>query len=165
MNQGPTTPPPPAPLPANAPAETPSAETLVRSIGGLAARLGELRVRETALLQSGRTSDIAELQLAKAELARAYAGRWAQLKAVRAELAGLAPNLAEALRQQLAKLTAVSAENEKVLRRVQGATDRVLGIIARAIREQRTASTGYTRTNLSSRRVAGTLGVTLDRRF
>jgi len=165
MSQPPPTATPPAPLPANAPAETPSAETLVRSIGGLAARLSELMIKETAQLQSGRTSDITQLQLAKAELARAYAGRWAQLKTVRAELDGLAPNLAEALHQQLAKLTAVSVENEKALRRVQRATDRVLGIITRAIRDPQTASTGYTKTNLPSRRVAGTRGVTLDRRF
>jgi hypothetical protein len=165
MSQGRTIPAPRTPLPANAPAETSSAETLVGLIGGLAARLSELMIKETALLQSGRTAHIAELQLAKAELARAYAGRWAQLKVVRAELAALAPDLAEALRQQLAKLTAVSVENEKALRRVQRATDRVLGIIARAIREQQTASTGYTKTNLPSRRVAGALGVTLDRRF
>jgi hypothetical protein len=165
MSQAPPTPTPPAPLPANAPGEPPSAETLIRSIGGLAARLSELMIKETALLKTGRTSDITELQLAKADLARAYAGRWAQLKAARGEIAGLAPNLAEALRQQLAKLTAVAIENEKALRSVQRATDRVLGIIARAIREQRTASTGYTKTNVPSRRVAGTLGVTLDRRF
>jgi hypothetical protein len=165
MSQAPPTPTPPGSLPANAPAEAPSAETLVRSIGGLAARFSELMIKETALLDAGRTPDIAELQLAKAELARAYAGRWAQLKAARAEMPALAPNLAEALRQQLAKLTAVAAENEKALRRTQRATDRVLGIIARAIREQRTASTGYTKTNVPTRRVPGTLGVTLDRRF
>jgi hypothetical protein len=159
MSQAPPIPtPPPAPLPV-------SAETLVRSIGGLAARLSELMIKETALLNAGRTKDISELQLAKADLARAYAGRWAQLKAQRAEIAGLAPNLAEALRQQLAKLSVVAVENEKALRGVQRATDRVLGIIARAIREQRTASTGYTKTNLPSHRIRGTLGVTLDRRF
>jgi len=67
--------------------------------------------------------------------------------------------------KQLDKLTATAVENEKVLRRVHRATDRVLGIIARAIREQRTATTGYTKTNLPTRRGTGALGLTLDRRF
>jgi hypothetical protein len=165
MSQAPLTQPHPQPPTANAPGKPPSAETLVRSVGGLAARLGELMIKETALLKAGRSSDIAALQLAKAELARAYAGRWAQLKAARDELAGLAPNLTEALRQQLDKLTAAAVENEKALRRVHRATDRVLGIIARAIREQQTASTGYTKTNLSARRVPGRRGLTVDRQF
>ena len=145
--------------------ETPSAETLVRSIGGLAARLSELMVKETALLRAGSAPEIAALQAAKSELARAYAGRWAQLKAARAELAGLAPNLADALRLQLARLTAVALENEKTLRMVQRAADRVLGIIARAIRDHQTASTGYRRDNQAARRLPGTVGVALDRRF
>jgi hypothetical protein len=145
--------------------ETPSAETLVRSIGGLAARLSELMVKETALLRAGNTPEIAALQVVKSELARAYAGRWAQLKAARAELAGLAPAIAEALRLQVARLTAVAVENEKTLRMVQRAAGRVLGIIAQAVREHQTASTGYTRDNLASRRLPGTLGVALDRRF
>jgi hypothetical protein len=152
-----------APMPA--PEEPLSAETLVRSIGGLATRLSEVMSKETALLQAGRTPEIAPLQPVKAELARAYAGRWAQLKTVRAELAGLAPALAEALRQQVARLSVVALENEKTLRRVQRAADRVLGIIAQAVREQRTASTGYTKKNSAERHVPGTLGFALDRRF
>lgn len=152
-------------LPAQPQEESPSTEALVRSIGGLAARLSELMTKETALLKAGSTKEIAALQGVKGELARAYAGRWAQLKAARAELAGLAPALAEALRLQLARLTAVAVENEKTLRMVQRAADRVLGIIAQAIRQHQTASTGYTRDNLASRPLPGTLGVALDRRF
>jgi hypothetical protein len=152
-------------MPMPAPDEIPSAEALVRSIGGLAARLCEVMIKETALLEAGRTPDIAPLQPLKADLARAYAGRWAQLKTARAELAGLAPSLAEALRQQVARLAAVAAENEKTLRRVQRAADRVLGIIAQAVREQRTAATGYTRGKPAARHIPGTLGFALDRRF
>jgi hypothetical protein len=145
--------------------EPPSAETLVRSIGGLAARLCEVLTKETALLEAGRTPEIAPLQPVKADLARAYAGRWAQLKTVRAEFVRLAPSLVEALRQQIARLAAVAGENEKMLRRVQNAADRVLGIIAQAVREQRTSSTGYTRTVPTARHIPGTLGFALDRRF
>jgi hypothetical protein len=157
-------PPEPKPTPRSA-EEIQSAEMLVRSIGGLAARLSELMVKETALLKTGRSREITALQLAKADLARAYAGRWAQLKALRAEVAGLAPNLAEALRQQLTRLTAVAMENEKALRMVHRAADRVLGIIAQAVRDQRTASIGYAKNNLAPRRLPGTLGMALDRRY
>jgi hypothetical protein len=153
------------PTPPRPPEETPSAEMLVRAIGGLAARLSELMTKETALLEAGRTPEIAVLQPVKADLARAYAGRWTQLKAARSELAGLAPDLTEALRQQMTRLAAVASENEKALRRIQRAADRVLGIIAQAVREQRTASTGYTKNNQAPRRLPGTLGVALDRRF
>jgi hypothetical protein len=151
------------PMPAQE--EIPSPEALVRSIGGLAVRLSEVMSKETALLIAGRTSEIATLQPVKADLARAYAGRWAQLKAVRAELAGLAPALVDALRQQVARMTEAAVENEKTLRRVQRAADRVLAIIARTVREQRTASTGYTKDNLAARHVPGTLGFALDRSF
>jgi hypothetical protein len=145
--------------------ETPSAEALVRSIGGLAVRLSEVMSKETALLAAGRTPEITPLQPIKADLARAYAGRWAQLKAVRAELAGLAPALVEGLRHQVARLAEAAIENERTLRRVQRAADRVLAIIAQAVREQRTASTGYTRDNQATRHIPGTLGFALDRRF
>ncbi len=158
---------PPAgkPSPPRTPEETPSAETLVRSIGGLAARLSELMDKETALLKTGRSPEITALQLAKADLARAYAGRWAQLKTLRADFAGLAPDLAEALRQQLTRLATVALENEKTLRMVQRAANRVLGIIAQAVRDQRTATIGYTKNNQPPRRLPGTLGIALDRRF
>lgn len=152
-----------APMPAQE--EIPSAEALVRSIGGLAVRLSEVMSKETALLKSGRAPEIATLQPIKADLTRAYAGRWAQLKTARAELAGLAPNLIDALRQQVTRMTETALENEKTLRRVQRAADRVLAIIAQTVREQRTASTGYTKGNLATRHVPGTLGFALDRRF
>jgi flagellar biosynthesis/type III secretory pathway chaperone len=151
--------------PMPAPEEVPSAEALVRSIGGLAVRLGEVMSKETALLAAGRTPEIAPLQPVKADLARAYTGRWAQLKAARVELAGLAPNLVEGLRHQVARLAEAALENERMLRRVQRAADRVLAIIAQTVREQRTASTGYTRDNQATRHIPGTLGFALDRRF
>src|SRR5260370_527562 len=79
------------------------------------------------------------------------AARGAQLKALRAEVAGLAPSLAEPLRQQPTRLTAVAMENEKALRMVHRAADRVLGIIAQAVRDHRTASIGYDKNNLAPR--------------
>ncbi len=68
--------------PAEPTAAAPSAEALARAIAGLATRLSELMSRETALLQGGRAAEIGVLQSEKRDLARAYSGRFAQLKAV-----------------------------------------------------------------------------------
>ena len=38
-------------------------------------------------------------------------------------------------------------------------------VIAQTVREQRTASTGYTKNNLATRHIPGTLGFALDRSF
>lgn len=141
----------------------PSAEALVRSISGLAARLSELMVRETALLNSGRAREIAALSVEKADLARAYAGRWAQLKANRSAVTALPSNLLDALRDQVGRLATIAAENEKALRIMHNATDRVLGIITRAVRQQYSAGMNYTSGKAQPRRPSGMLGVALDR--
>lgn len=155
--------------PANLSSETPpsqpppSAETLVRSISGLAARLCDIMVKETALLESGRASEIAALTLEKTDLTRAYGGRWTQLKANRSAVSALPPPLLDALRQQVTRLAVVAAENEKALRIIHNATDRVLGIIMKAIREQHAAGKNYSNRRVPSRRIAGLRGVALNR--
>jgi hypothetical protein len=154
-----------APAPEAAPTPPPSADQLVRSVGGLAARLSELMIKESALLAAGQPADIAALQQEKADLARAYVGRWAQLKADPAGLAALPANLRQALRIQIERLTLVASENEQALRLMQNATDRVLGIVARAVREQRASTAGYTRASTRPKRIPGTTGITLDRRL
>jgi type IV secretory pathway VirJ component len=154
------------PLPAQAPtqdAAPPSAETLVRLIIGLAARLGELMIKETALLSTGHAREIGLLTKDKGDLARAYAGRWAQLQAVRGDIEALPPSLVAALRTQVTQLSVIATENEKALRVAQTAANRVLGIITRAVREQHNAGIGYTRSRQQPRRQAGLLGVALDR--
>jgi hypothetical protein len=144
-------------------AAPPSAEAVARSLIALAARLGELMIKETALLVSGRAREIAVLVQEKSELARAYAGRWGQLKAVRATVADLPPALREALRSQVTQLSVIAAENEKALRLLQHATDRVVGIVTRAIRQQHVAGVSYTKTKTWPGRAPGLLGVALDR--
>jgi hypothetical protein len=150
--------------PTDLPAPPPlSAEALVRSISGLAARLCDIMVKETALLETGRANEIAALTLEKTDLTRAYAGRWAQLKGDRSAVAALPPPLLEALRLQVTRLAVVAAENEKALRIIHSATDRVLGIIMKAIREQHSAGKTYSNRRVPSRRVAGLRGVALNR--
>jgi hypothetical protein len=145
------------------PAEPPAPEAIVRAIAGLAARLSEVMIKETALVIAGRVDEIAPLASEKAELARAYAGRWGQLKANRAALADLSTHLRDLLQYQVGRLSAVAAENEKALRVMQNATDRVLGIVTRAIRQHYTAGMSYTRGKMPVRRAPGLLGVAFDR--
>src|SRR6202041_145339 len=97
------------------------------------------------------------------DLTRAYAGRWAQLKADRSAVAALPATLLDALRLQVTRLAAVAAENEKALRITHNATDRVLGIIMKAIREQHSAGKTYSNRRTPSRRTPGLRGVALNR--
>jgi hypothetical protein len=148
------------------PSEPPATpETIVRAIAGLAARLSEVMIKETALVLSGRAGDIAALAQEKGELARAYAGRWGQLKSNRPALVELPPSLRDLLQYQVGRLSAVAAENERALRLMQNATDRVLGIVTRAIRQHYAAGAAYTRGKPPVRRTPGVLGVALDRRL
>ena len=156
----------PSPRGPAAPAPPPaSPETLARDAAGLAARLSELLIKETALLRGGRPADIVGLQAAKAELAGQFSAAFQQLRGTAAGLAALPALLRQTLRRQVEQLSLVAGENEKALRLMQNATDRVLGIIARAVREQRAAGAGYARDSKRPRRLPGTCGMNLDRKF
>lgn len=147
---------PPAPAP-------PAPEALVRSISGLASRLCDIMIKETALLESGRAGEIAALTLEKNELSRAYAGRWAQLKTIKSAVAALPAPVLDRLRQQVTRLSVVAVENEKALRIIHNATDRVLGIIMKAIRDQHQAGKTYSNRRVPSRRLPPLRGVALNR--
>ena len=143
--------------------ELPPPEALVRSICGLAARLCDLMIKETALLESGRAGEIAALTLEKNELSRAYAGRWAQLKAIRSAVAALPAPILDGLRQHVTRLQVVAAENEKALRLIHNATDRVLGIIMKAIRDQHQAGKTYSNRRTPTRRLPPLRGFAVNR--
>ena len=144
-------------------AELPPPEALVRSISGLAARLCDIMIKETALLETGRANEIAALTLEKNELSRAYAGRWAQLKAIKSAVAALPAPILDGLRQQVARLQLVAAENEKALRLIHNATDRVLGIIMKAIRDQHQAGKTYSNRRIPTRRLPPLRGFAVNR--
>src|SRR6185437_4123702 len=129
MNHATSNPAPVAPAP-----PSPPPDAVARALTGLAARLADLMTRETALLTAGRHAEIAVLLSQKRDLARAYTGRWAQLK--RDAGARLLPaELLSALRLQVARLDAAAAANAAALRLMLEASNRVLGIIATAVRE------------------------------
>jgi hypothetical protein len=150
-----------APAAAAAP---PLPEAVARALAGLAARLADLMIRETALLGAGRSGEIAVLQSEKRDLARAYAGRWAQLKNHSgAEL--LPPELLSGLRVQLARLDRAAAENAAALRIMLNATSRVIGIVAAAVREEQASISGYDGRRARPRRQPAILGVACNRQF
>jgi hypothetical protein len=152
-----------APPPDTATQPPPQPEALVRSITGLAARLCEIMITETALLESGRANEIAALTLEKNELSRAYAGRWAQLKAIKSAVATLPAPILDGLRQQVTRLAVIATENEKALRIIHNATDRLLGIIMKAIRDQHQAGKTYSNRRIPARRLPPLRGVALNR--
>jgi hypothetical protein len=148
---------------ADAPAPLPSAEALARALTGLATRLSELMNRETELVQSGRSGEIGVMQSEKRDLARAYSGRFAQLKSAEAAARTLPAELLHALRLQAGRLEIATRANEKALRIAEKATNRVIGVIAGAMREQRAAISGYDERRARPRRPSNILGMTCDR--
>lgn len=155
MNEATTS---PAPL-----APPPSPEALARALTGLAARLSELMTRETALLKTGRHREIAVLQTEKRDLARAYAGRWTQLKG--GDTRQLPAEVSNGLRTQLARLERATTENAAALRAMLDAINRVLGIVAVAAREHQASLTGYDGRRGRPRRQPAILGVACNQRF
>jgi hypothetical protein len=154
----------PEPSP-KAPLTTAELDALTRSLGTYAAQLAELMTAETAVLRTTRVAGPAALQQEKLRLSAAYGETCATVKDNQAGFAALPAALKEAVRLQLQHLAAASEENARALRIAQSATDRVVNIVVRAVREQRTATAGYTRHSAPPRRVPGGLGLALDRSF
>ncbi len=69
----------------------------------------------------------------------------------------------QALRQQVGRLEIVTKDNEKALRIAEKATNRVIGVIAGAMREQHAAISGYDERRARPRRPSNILGMTCDR--
>jgi hypothetical protein len=153
-----------APTP-KAPLTAAELDALTRSLGGYAAELAELMTAETAVLRKTRVAGSPALQQEKLRLAAAYTGTCAAVKANQAGFAALPSALKEAVRLQLQRLTAATEENAKALRLAQSATERVVNIVVRAVREQRAVTAGYTRSSAPPRRIPGGLGLALDRSF
>lgn len=136
-----------------------------RTLGTQAVQLAELMNAETALLQTKRVPGPTEFQMEKMRLAAAYAATCAVMKANHAGFTALPAPLKQAVRLQLEKLTAASEENARALNISKTATERVMNIVVRAVREHRSAIVGYTRSCAPPRRIPGGLGLSLDRSF
>jgi hypothetical protein len=153
-----------APAP-TVPLTTTELEALTRSLGSYAAQLAELITAETAQLHTTRVPGPPALQQEKARLSAVYGETCAAVKANQAGFAALPAALKEGVRLQLQSLAAATEENARALRMAQSATERVVSIVVRAVREQRTLAAGYTRSSAPPRRIPGGLGLALDRSY
>jgi hypothetical protein len=148
-----------------APLTTAELDALTRSLGGYAAQLAELMTAETAALRRTRVAGPPAVQQEKLRLAAAYGETCVAVKANQAGFAALPAALKESVRLQLQRLTIATEENAQALRMAQSATERVVNIVVRAVREQRATAAGYTRSSAPPRRIPGGLGLALDRSF
>ncbi|MDB5411110.1 MAG: flagellar protein FlgN [Rhodospirillales bacterium] len=140
-------------------------EALTRSLGDYAAQLTELMTAETEVLRTRRLAGSPAFQQEKQRLTAAYGETCAVVKANQAGFAALPDALKEAVRVKLERLTVASQENASALNLMQSATERVMNIVVRAVREHRAAIVGYTRHSTPPLRVPGGLGLALDRSF
>jgi hypothetical protein len=152
----------PDPVP---PLTAPELESLTRSLGDYATQLAELMTAETELLRTRRLAGSPAFQQEKQRLSAVYGQTCAAVKANQAGFAALPDALKEAVRLKLERLTIASQKNASALNLMQSATERVMNIVVRAVREHRSAIVGYTRHSTPPRRVPGGLGLALDRSF
>jgi hypothetical protein len=124
----------------------------------LSDRLTDLQGRETALLQAMRVREIAALQPEKVRLTRLYQ------KAITAPPRPLPESVKAELLATGQRLAAATVENERALRVSHTASERLIGAIVTAIKEQQPSITGYT-PRMAAPRHVGVSGVTLDRRL
>ena len=133
-----------------------------RDLLALAHRLLDVVERETALLRSSDPGTVAPLQREKDRLAAA----WRQgIERFNAGEIALDDGMRLALRRAGDRLGAALAGNERVLRAVMSATDRVVATIAGAVREQRGCGVGYSAQRIGPAQRSAASGITLDGKF
>ncbi len=132
-------------------------------LGDLAQRLTEVLGRETALVRAMRVKEIGPLQAQKIELTTQYQ---TMFKALTAAFDG--KSLPPAIKERLAiagqRLSAAVIENELMLRVGKVATERLIGSIVNAVREQKKTITAYAPNNAAPRRTFMTAAA-VDRRL
>lgn len=128
---------------------------LIGTIDRLAALLDE----ETTILCSARPSDIALLQDEKVRLGRRFAAGVALLDADPARLAAADH---DRFRESIARLAMAAGDNERFLRAMTIAADRIVAAMAEALKAQRAPGLGYAGRQ-PAHRAAATAGITLDR--
>ena len=108
-----------------------SVQSFIASVRDLCAVLSQ----EIAHVRAMRLGAIRELQEPKARLALAYADGCARLTGDPASLAGLAPELKDALRQATAELKKLIAGNARALDAARQVNERMLRAVAEAVTE------------------------------
>lgn len=130
----------------------------------LSDRLTELLEQETGLLQAMRVREIGALQPEKVRLTRLYQKAIAALQRDDAPAQPLSEPLKAQLQAAGQRLSAATVENERALRVSHTASERLIGAIVAAIKEQQPSTSGYT-PRMAAPRHAGVSGIALDRRL
>jgi hypothetical protein len=128
-------------------------------------RLTELVERETAVLQTPGMPGFVTLQEEKGRLTQAYARSVAEIGTASGGLDRLAPRLRAEMHAAATRLAQALLRNEAALRATTEATDRVLGTIIRALKQQRVGSTNYAPRRSGAGRSTLPAGMTFDQRL
>jgi hypothetical protein len=128
-------------------------------------RLTAILDRETLLLAAPAGAELLAIQDEKTRLTQLYAGAAAGLHARPGALDEMAPALGSELRQAALRLAGAVERNQRKLRAMTEAADRVVAAMVRAIKEQRGADLVYAPTRGFAGRRSAASGVTVDRRL
>ena len=124
-------------------------------------RLAALIEDETARLRGPTPGAIAALQEKKAELARLWSDGVGRIKTEKT----LAAGDKQALAATAARLDEALERNERILKAVTVATDKVVAAIADAVRDQRSCGVGYGMRRQAPRTRAPASGIAVDRKL
>jgi hypothetical protein len=149
---------------AGADAETMDPTAVTRELIDVTARLADLVERETAALKTPRTEELAALEAEKRALAHIYVRGCTALRADPARFQQVALALRDRLLEGQQRLSTAMAENEKRLKAMTRATEKVIGILAEELQKQRDCGT-YTAKRRRPRNGTAAAGITLDQRF
>jgi hypothetical protein len=127
-------------------------------------RLTALLDRESLLLRAPPGPELDAVQAEKARLTQAYAQASTALRGNAGALDGTAA-LKQEMKMAAMRLAGAVQRNERMLRAMTDAADRVVAAMVGAIKEQRGGSIGYARPRAFAGHARVAAGVTLDRRL
>lgn len=138
----------------------------IAEILDVAETLTALLNRESDLVRSMRIGEIAPLQTEKVELTRRYQRLLQGLGGPAHDKIVLPPPIKSVLVDAGRRLADAAVTNQQALRIGQAATDRLIGSIVTAIKQQRPSTAGYTPRKVAPRATSRSIaGVTVDRRL
>lgn len=121
---------------------------------------------ETMLVRTMRIQDIGPLQPEKVRLTALYQSLLKGLGGPGDEKLALPPAQKAMLVDVGKRLADAAVDNQRALKVGQAATDRLIGSIVTAIKQQRPSTAGYTTRKVAPRGVSHSIaGVTVDRRL
>lgn len=150
----------------SAPAHAATLPIEITEILKVADALTDLLNRESDLVRSMRIEEIAPLQPEKVQLTGRYQSLLQRLGGPANEKSVLPLPIKSVLVDAGRRLADAAVANQQALRIGQVATDRLIGSIVTAIKQQRPTTAGYTPRKVAPRATGRSIaGVTVDRRM